>query len=611
MSDYDIKVKVNVDTKDVKKSDAEVKNFKKSLSSLPSAGSVASAGIAAVGVAAVAAGAALANAALDGINYADKINDMSARIGLSTETLSSFGYVVKMNGSDIDTLSKGLERLSVNISKAGEGNKTAVALFDSLGISVKNADGSLRAADDVFLDLADRFKEMPNGANETKLAIDLLGKSGLGLVQTLNSGSESIQNMINRARELGVVVSGETAQKAAEFNDKLDDLGSMVQGLNLSLAEELLPSLNKFIDFLSKPEIQEALTGMISLLGDTVEGITDFSTAIQDIPYIEYTAFGGYRAFFSLFNDDIDETKTKMDALRTSSGLSTDYIKETAGLFGINKPKPSSSPSSGGSSTSNTPTIGQNILNDYQANYDQQNWTGIGRLSEQIRDDQQAWFESTQATSVVVSDINMDMDGIKNTIGTTMPEVTTSWADNLKDMGENILPSLAEGFSDAFASALVDGELNFKSFLRTLAKQLISSGIMKLIANLFPALGGSASGDSFNSGVTTFASGGVIGTPTKFMAAGGIGLMGEAGPEAIVPLKRGKDGKLGISSSGGSSSNTYIINNNISVTGSDDPQATADETSKALNKLMETKIKQVLSNEKRAGNSLNPTSKIY
>jgi lambda family phage tail tape measure protein len=78
------------------------------------------------------------------------------------------------------------------------------------------------------------------------------------------------------------------------------------------------------------------------------------------------------------------------------------------------------------------------------------------------------------------------------------------------------------------------------------------------------ALIGSAKGNVFTSqGLSAF-SGRVVSSPTVFPFANGIGLMGEAGPEAILPLKRGRDGKLGITSSNGGSMqtvNVYQTNN--------------------------------------------------
>jgi phage-related minor tail protein len=71
-----------------------------------------------------------------------------------------------------------------------------------------------------------------------------------------------------------------------------------------------------------------------------------------------------------------------------------------------------------------------------------------------------------------------------------------------------------------------------------------------------------------NTNVVPFANGGIVGSPTLFPLSGGrTGLMGEAGPEAIMPLKRGRDGKLGVQAEGGGS---VIVNNHFHVAANGD-----------------------------------------
>jgi len=71
---------------------------------------------------------------------------------------------------------------------------------------------------------------------------------------------------------------------------------------------------------------------------------------------------------------------------------------------------------------------------------------------------------------------------------------------------------------------------------------------------------GSARGNIFNRGkITPFANGDIVNRPTLFPMAGGVGLMGESGPEAVMPLKRGRDGQLGVESSGGGTQNIKVI----------------------------------------------------
>ncbi|MER2509780.1 MAG: phage tail tape measure protein [Amaricoccus sp.] len=76
---------------------------------------------------------------------------------------------------------------------------------------------------------------------------------------------------------------------------------------------------------------------------------------------------------------------------------------------------------------------------------------------------------------------------------------------------------------------------------------VVNSGIQSIIGGLL----GFADGGAFSGGrVAAFASGGIVDSPTRFPMRGGTGLMGEAGPEAIMPLARGADGKLGVRTGG-------------------------------------------------------------
>ena len=76
----------------------------------------------------------------------------------------------------------------------------------------------------------------------------------------------------------------------------------------------------------------------------------------------------------------------------------------------------------------------------------------------------------------------------------------------------------------------------------------LSGGVNTAMSNLTPF----ADGAAFSQGrVSAFAKGGVVSQPTRFPMRGGTGLMGEAGPEAIMPLTRGADGRLGVAAAGG------------------------------------------------------------
>ena len=98
----------------------------------------------------------------------------------------------------------------------------------------------------------------------------------------------------------------------------------------------------------------------------------------------------------------------------------------------------------------------------------------------------------------------------------------------------------------------------------------VQSSVGSAVQSMLGGLLGFAKGGAFLGGrVTAFAQGGVVDRPTTFPMRGGTGLMGEAGPEAIMPLARGADGRLGVRGGGGS-----MVNVTMNITS---PDAFEDE----------------------------------
>jgi phage-related minor tail protein len=136
------------------------------------------------------------------------------------------------------------------------------------------------------------------------------------------------------------------------------------------------------------------------------------------------------------------------------------------------------------------------------------------------------------------------------------------------------LQSGANGFaramSQAFSSAVVGGK-QFDDVLRSLVLKMsdmavrmafkpLEQGIASGLQSLLSGFAGASVSANASGAIKPFAAGGVIGAPTYFpLMNGGVGLAGEAGPEAIVPLARGRDGRLGVASSSGDGASNVTI----------------------------------------------------
>lgn len=178
--------------------------------------------------------------------------------------------------------------------------------------------------------------------------------------------------------------------------------------------------------------------------------------------------------------------------------------------------------------------------------------------------------------------------------------------DNAYNSINDALLSVVDG-SKSVSSAFRD---MMTSILKSIYEQMVTNPIANAGSNLFstflssmsgiPIGSTSANGNVFNAGnLQAFATGGVVGSPTLFPMAGGkTGLMGEAGPEAIMPLKRGPDGRLGVVSSGGGS---VTVNNVINVTGTGDAAYVRSEVAKLMPQITGATKAAVIDARKRGG----------
>ena len=177
-----------------------------------------------------------------------------------------------------------------------------------------------------------------------------------------------------------------------------------------------------------------------------------------------------------------------------------------------------------------------------------------------------------------------------------------------KSLIDSVNGSIEDGFM-----AMSDGTKSVSDAFKTMAAEIVRElykvyvmqvaiKALKLAFGIPFADGGVISGGSE---VTAYANGGVVGGPTTFPMAGGkTGLMGEAGPEAIMPLKRGANGKLGVQMEGGGG-DTYVTNNySISANTSEDTKRLVTQTIQQAQPALTQAAKASIMNDRRRGGQM-------
>lgn len=181
----------------------------------------------------------------------------------------------------------------------------------------------------------------------------------------------------------------------------------------------------------------------------------------------------------------------------------------------------------------------------------------IGTMQEQLQA-----LEAQLGSSVsMVAAFDGELSRMRETMIFTGREVNT------------LSSGISGGLRKAFDGLAFDG-MKLSDALKTVANTIVDTIYSIAIKPVTGALGGLlaqgvsgimgagmpfANGGAFSQGrVMPFARGGIVSSPTSFPMRGGRGLMGEAGPEAIMPLARGPDGRLGVQAGGGRAVNVVM-----------------------------------------------------
>jgi len=195
-------------------------------------------------------GAAIAGSAIVGgltavvkraIDAGDELFNLQAKTGIAASALIGIGNAAKLADVEVETLGKSLTKLSVNLVKAAEGNEGLAARFAALGVQVKDANGNVVPADQALKQIADRFADMPDGAQKAAAAVALFGKSGSDLIPLLNEGAASMEKFTYK-------VGDDFAARSDIFNDTLTEFGIKTQGFGMELTDALLPALQSILD---------------------------------------------------------------------------------------------------------------------------------------------------------------------------------------------------------------------------------------------------------------------------------------------------------------------------------------------------------------------------
>jgi hypothetical protein len=168
-------------------------------------------------------GSGIKDAIAGSVEYASSLGETAQQLGITTKFLQEYRFAATQSGASVEQADKAIGKFTINLGKAREGSKDAVAAFANVGVTTKDLANGDSAA--IFGKIADGIAKIPDPARQAADAVAIFGKGGQAIIPILEGGSAGLNAFADAAERAGLVLSDETINKL----DMLADKGAAVK----------------------------------------------------------------------------------------------------------------------------------------------------------------------------------------------------------------------------------------------------------------------------------------------------------------------------------------------------------------------------------------------
>lgn len=218
-------------------------------------------------------------------NSLDHIDKASQKLGLSIKTYQELDYIASQTGTSIDGLGRSMRTLSI---QAVANNST----FKALGINVKDANGNLKNQEQLLYEVIGALQKYPEGVERAKAANELLGMSAAELAPLLNAGTGSLEELAEKAREYGLILSDDVVKAGADAVSAFDTMRRSASALLKNAIAPILPAFTNFAYAAAKlmadlqplaqkivPMLVSGLQALLPVIAGVAAGLATYAAA--------------------------------------------------------------------------------------------------------------------------------------------------------------------------------------------------------------------------------------------------------------------------------------------------------------------------------------------
>lgn len=511
-----------------------------------------------VGIAASMAAAFSVQSVKNAIAFGDQMAKSAETVGLSVESFQQFSYAADRAGIAQSQFTSNMTAFVKRVGEAKAGVGPLVSGLKALDGELLEGIKSAKSQDEAFRLVMDAMNNAATATDRARIANAAFSRSGVAMGRM----AEDYKELGDEAERLGLVMSDRTAKRAEVLQDKLTEMATSFKVTFTTAVIDATVAVSEFFGILNQVDSNaQKLADMQAELAQTMQNIYAFEAKTGDAAtFMRVKAAKLVDAIWELHEVvKLDEPPAVIENAGKSAEKAIPTLKEmNEQIRNLN-------------SAAKAVSFDHSELDSFVASLQSQA-EAVKRAVDPIYVYEQGIQQLDTLLKNDLITIEHYNDAQKR-LSETLIEATTPAIDEvgeavvkMQSNSELMLSAFTDSF-DAFANGVASGTTKIKDLFKNMVQSLIAQflklmaykGIMSLLGGPGTALGSSfgqaagilqpsALGNVFNHGrIQAFATGGIVGGPTTFsMSNGKTGLMGEAGPEAIMPLKRGPGGELGV-----------------------------------------------------------------
>jgi hypothetical protein len=523
------------------------------------------------------------------ISGADEIGDFADQVNVSASSLQAFRQNAQIAGSSADAFDKAIAQFNKRFAELKVGSGELASSFKKWNQSLADSLKSSANTEDALYKIADAMKSAATDTERVRIATAAFGKEGYAMVPMLRDGADGLRQFKEEAEAAGSIMSDELIGLAGELADEFDMLKNRIHA---TFGSAVLSSIRWFANefpsivisgiaaaqkawYAFEAEVRilwsrmkEDAARITSAISNSWRSVLGFMADLDFGPFIDGAAAAKralegmgpvtdasekYREERSRINQELAREIELIDksVVATIKGLDEEAsrreaLRKATRAIQAEEARADKESSKGGRSKKikeelDAATKYINSLKEQEA--------AAKFLWDQLEILDKAYQDGVISTKVYTD----ELERLKNALGQTAEQADKAKTplDSMAVALGNIVSKGIEDMIDGFFDADKSFQDFAKNFLISIAKMIVKVQLLAALKPVFESFGVKLQehGGAWNRGVQMFATGGIVTRPTMFATRSGLGLMGEAGPEAIIPLRRSASGDLGVQAS--------------------------------------------------------------